>query len=183
MRFLLHHPHLLLCLFLFTLSLCRCGEDDDDLPATLNSLSIDEQSSETAAAQQHIYAIEKMHNLPRGWFTPVIGHTDKGVERARQHVRRGGARFSLLLPNPSDTSKGVAYSVFSNKHPETYRLTHAVMLIKLDKNRRGELIGEAHFPADLSQSDAHEALVELERYAQSPDDIFLRLFGPNALAV
>ncbi|KAF6767219.1 hypothetical protein PSEUBRA_003299 [Kalmanozyma brasiliensis GHG001] len=175
-------PILLFIASILMLSLCtRAVETDAGLDLDVNP-DIAEQIAGMAHAQTYAHQIERHASLPSSYFSTVIGWTADGSDRARLRIASGGSRFTLLR-DPADPLGHVAYSTFMYQHPRTRVWKRAVMILSLRHGVRGALIGEAHFPAGVSEREAFETWSRLNAEAHWDRRSLLREFGRMALHV
>lgn len=164
---------------LLTLSVCRSAESEGDLDRGANP-HIDDQIYDTTMAYKSLAPFERLYRLPRGTFTPVVGYTDEGVDRAESHVAELGARFTMI-PDPDLPGSYLAYTTYVFQHPRLRRWKHAVMMLSITPGLNAELMGEAHFPDSLSLLQKSELWNRINKEAKWDRRQITSLFGRFAL--
>lgn len=173
--------YLLVAFLLLSLPCARAVERDAGLDLDVNP-DIADQIAGMAHAQPYVHQVERHASLPPSYLGPIIGWTADGTDRARSHIASGGTRFTLLR-DPADPLGYVAYSTFMYQHPRTSAWKQAVMILSLRHGFRGNLIGEAHFPAGLSAREAYETWSRLNAEAHWDRRSLVREFGRMVLHV
>lgn len=178
MRFTFHLYVLLLLWILLAWSTCRGAELNGGLDDDVNP-PIDDQLDDTELASLALRPLETYTSL-HDWFTPVVGYTHDGAERARSHLVSPSSRF-LLFPQAGSPGGAIAYSTVLFQHPRTGQWKRAVMMLSLTPGLRGEFIGEAHFPEGSSSLVTWQTWQRLNQDAKWDRRSILKQFGSLAL--
>ncbi len=89
-------------------------------------------------------------------------------------------RFTLI-GNDDDPHGVMAFTAYSFQQPRTRRTKRAVAMLRLTPGRRGELVGEAHFPVGLDRAWLRDLSRRIHGSAYWDKENLIRRFGYDVL--
>lgn len=170
---------LLISNLILSLPPSRGSDFDGQLDHDVNP-EIAEQIHDINEAQFAVESLERYASVPPDYFSPLVGYTEEGAERARSHLASSASRF-MLRSDSKSPGGAIAYSTFVFHHPRTCRRVFAVTMLRLRRNREGEFLGEAHFPEGQLLSERRGLWHRLNRHATFDRRDLMMHFGRYAL--
>lgn len=170
----------LLCVLLFSILLafpsCRCVEPDGDLN---DGIDVENHIYNTHLASSRLAPFARRHGLSRGWLTPVLAPSPELRRRAQVHLQSDQSRFTVMSIARNGDIR--AYSTYRFYQPNAQRPTYAVLMLKIVPAQNAVLIGEARFPAGLTDAAVDEAWELLNTEASWDRWAILGRYGRRAL--
>ncbi|SJX65746.1 uncharacterized protein SRS1_10079 [Sporisorium reilianum f. sp. reilianum] len=175
---LLHHLSPVLFIILISLSLSLCADDDPDLDPDFTPTVYDDITN-AAEVQKHLEPYEE-HIGKKDFFGSVVGSSPEVLARVRNHVDQTESKF-LVLPDPKDHTTHVAYTAYSFQPANMRTWRHAVGMILVRKWRKGQVLGEAWAPIDLSSEELRTDWEHIKRHATLGRDELIQRWGSYVL--
>ncbi|CBQ70100.1 conserved hypothetical protein [Sporisorium reilianum SRZ2] len=175
---LLHHLSPVLSIMLISLSLSLCADDDPDLDPDFTPTVYDDITS-TAEVQKHLMPNED-YTDKKDFFGSVVGSSPEFLARVRNHVDRTESKF-LVLHDPKDHTAHVAYTAYSFQPANMRTRRHAVGMILIRKWRKGQVLGEAWAPIDLSSEKLGTDWEHIKSHATLGRDELIQRYGSYVL--